>query len=104
MIPASFSSVVLPLSYGLTANLSKTTPFMRSQYGQVVPGTPSLNIAIIDFLARGGDDYPFRGKEFTAVGVSDQQAVARYIVDVLDGEITAALYPEGGEGRITRLN
>jgi len=66
----------------------------------VVPG-PSLNIATIDFLARGGDQYPYRGAPFTTIGVTYQQALSNYIVTPLDGEITAADYPEGGEGRIT---
>jgi 5'-nucleotidase len=36
--------------------------------GMVQPG-PALNVATIDFLARGGDQYPFRGAPFTSVGV-----------------------------------
>jgi 5'-nucleotidase len=68
--------------------------------GQVVEGDP-LNIATIDFLARGGDQYPFRGAPFVNVGVSYQQALRNYIVEALGGLITAADYPEGGEGRIT---
>jgi 5'-nucleotidase len=68
--------------------------------GAVVAG-PALNIATIDFLARGGDQYPYRGAPFTPVGQSYQQALANYIVDALGGAITAADYPEGGEGRIT---
>jgi hypothetical protein len=70
--------------------------------GVVVDGA-ALNIATIDFLARGGDQYPYRGAPFTNVGATYQQALANYIVDGLGGEITAADYPEGGEGRITRL-
>ncbi|HLV43531.1 MAG TPA: 5'-nucleotidase C-terminal domain-containing protein, partial [Aggregatilineales bacterium] len=71
--------------------------------GVVQPGDP-LAVATIDFLARGGDQYPFRGAAFTTVGVTYQQAVFNYIVDALGGAITAADYPEGGEGRITRIN
>ncbi|RZV40947.1 MAG: ExeM/NucH family extracellular endonuclease, partial [Acidimicrobiia bacterium] len=70
--------------------------------GMVVPGDP-ITIATIDFLARGGDQYPYNGAPFTSVGVTYQQAVANYIVDGLGGAITAADYPEGGEGRITTL-
>jgi 5'-nucleotidase len=70
--------------------------------GAVVAGDP-LTIATIDFLARGGDQYPYRGAPFTSVGVSYQQALANYITDGLGGTITAADYPEGGEGRITAL-
>jgi 5'-nucleotidase len=90
------------------------TPGTRIQYvelddgpvivigGAVVPG-PDLTVATIDFLARGGDEYPYRGAPFTALGVTYQQAVANYIVDGLGGLITAADYPVGGEGRITEL-
>jgi 2',3'-cyclic-nucleotide 2'-phosphodiesterase (5'-nucleotidase family) len=68
--------------------------------GAVVPG-PAVTVATIDFLARGGDKYPFGGAEFTTVGVTYQQALANYLTDALAGEVTAADYPEGGEGRIT---
>jgi len=70
---------------------------------QVVPGAPAISIATIDFLARGGDQYPYRGTNFTPVGTSYQQALANYITDNLGGIVTAADYPEGGEGRITTL-
>lgn len=70
--------------------------------GVVQPG-PALNIATIDFLARGGDQYPYRGAPFSSVGVSYQQALANYIVDALNGLISAADYPEGGADRITVL-
>ena len=45
--------------------------------------------------------YPFRGAPFTTLGVVYQQALFNYIVDGLGGVISAAQYPEGGEGRIT---
>ncbi len=75
--------------------------------GAVVAG-PDLTIAITDFLARGGDQYPFRGAPFTNVGVSYQQALFNYIVGAtgdgaLGGLISAADYPEGGEGRNSEL-
>jgi len=68
--------------------------------GAVVAGA-DLNIATIDFLARGGDQYPYRGTPFISLGVSYQQALRDYIVEALTGVIGAADYPEGGEGRIT---
>ena len=68
--------------------------------GAVVVG-PALNVATIDFLARGGDQYPFRGAPFVTLGGTYQQALQGYIEDALGGLITAAGYPEGGEGRIT---
>lgn len=70
--------------------------------GSVIPG-PDLTVATIDFLARSGDQYPFRGLPFTTVGVTYQQSLRNYIEFGLGGIITAAEYPEGGEGRITRL-
>jgi 5'-nucleotidase len=70
--------------------------------GAVVVG-PDLTIATIDFLAKGGDQYPFRGAPFTTVGFTYQQALSNYIVNGLGGLISAADYPEGGEGRITEL-
>ncbi|NEQ54830.1 MAG: T9SS type A sorting domain-containing protein, partial [Leptolyngbya sp. SIO3F4] len=73
--------------------------------GTVVDGAPSVNIAIADFSARGGDQYPFRDATFTPLGVSYQQALFNFITtDSVDGGlgglITAAAYPEGGENRI----
>lgn len=70
--------------------------------GAVVDG-PAVAIATNDFSARGGDQYPFRGLPFTTVGVTYQQALSNYIEGPLAGLITAADYPEGGEGRITQL-
>lgn len=70
--------------------------------GAVADG-PALNIATIDFLARGGDQYPYRGAPFTNIGATYQQALANYIELGLDGLISAVDYPEGGEGRIVEL-
>ncbi len=72
--------------------------------GVVMPGAPALTVATIDFLARGGDQYPFRDAPFTMVGVTYQQALSDYITEALAGAITAIDYPEGGEGRIVRFN
>ncbi|ACK64907.1 5'-Nucleotidase domain protein [Rippkaea orientalis PCC 8801] len=71
--------------------------------GTVVAGAPNLNIATIDFLARGGDQYPLRGASFTNLGVSYQQALANYITQELQGQILASQYPEGGSGRILEI-
>ncbi len=73
------------------------------QDGAVVEGAPTVNIATIDFLARGGDQYPFRDARFRSLGTSYQQALSNYIVEALGGTISAAQYPEGGEGRLTAL-
>jgi hypothetical protein len=69
----------------------------------VIPG-PALNVASIDFLARGGDQYPFGEVPFTSVGQSYQQAVSNYIRSLPGEVVTAADYPEGGEGRVTRFD
>ena len=60
--------------------------------GQVVDG-PSIDVATIDFLARGGDQYPFIGLPFTTLGLTYQQALAEYLTVGLSGLITAAQYP-----------
>ncbi|MCW5756826.1 MAG: 5'-nucleotidase C-terminal domain-containing protein [Phycisphaeraceae bacterium] len=70
--------------------------------GEVVPGAPAIDVAIVDFLARGGDFYPFRGLPFTNLGQSYQQSLASMIEGTLMGMITADAYPEGGEGRIVQ--
>ena len=94
-------NVMTPGTRVVEATLDDGTPIISG--GGVVPGD-DLTIATIDFLARGGDAYPFRGAAFTNLAASYQQALATYIEDGLGGLITAADYPEGGEGRITRLN
>ena len=75
------------------------------QGGAVVLGAPDVTIATIDFLAKGGDQYPYRGAPFTTLGATYQQALANYIRDPagLNGTISAADYPFGGEGRITEV-
>lgn len=78
--------------------LNDGTPIVLG--GQVVPGAPSVNIATIDFLLRGGDQFPFRGAPFVNLGVSYQQSLTNYITEFLAGDISAQEYPEGGEGRI----
>jgi 5'-nucleotidase/UDP-sugar diphosphatase len=70
------------------------------QDGTIAESARPLAIATIDFLARGGDQYPYRGKPFTTLGVSYQQALANFIEEGLEGVISAADYPEGGAGRI----
>jgi 5'-nucleotidase len=66
--------------------------------GKVLTTKPTVNITIVDFLARGGDQYPFRDLPFTVLGTSYQQALQNYLENIKT--VTAADYPEGGEGRI----
>lgn len=70
--------------------------------GQLVAGPPVV-LATIDFLANGGDCYPLGDLEFTRLGLSYQASLADYISTNLGGQISAADYPEGGEGRIVAL-
>ena len=72
--------------------------------GVVVNPKQTIPAATIDFLCRGGDEYPLAGLSFESIGVSYQQALFNYIVSPsgLAGAITAADYPEGGEGRIVK--
>lgn len=72
--------------------------------GAVADGAPDVTFVTIDFLARGGDQYPFPDFDtFTTVGTTYQQSLRNYIVDGLGGVVSAEDYPEGGEGRITFL-
>ena len=71
--------------------------------GAVVSSAPAVTIAVTTFLATGGDQYPFRGAPFTNLGLTSQQTLFNYIVHTLSGHISAADYPEPGEGRITKL-
>jgi 5'-nucleotidase len=68
--------------------------------GAVVAGAPTLNIAIADFLARGGDQYPFRGAPFTTLGITYDLALNEYVQHALGGVVTVLDYPGGGENRV----
>jgi 5'-nucleotidase len=92
--------ITVPGSRVVAVTLDNSTSIVSS--GAVVPG-PDLTVATIDFLARGGDGYHFNDAPFTVIGVSYQQALANYLMGPLGGSITAAQYPEGGEGRIIQL-
>lgn len=70
--------------------------------GYIMTGDP-VTVAIVDFSAKGGDQYPFRGASFTTIGVTYQQALSNYIQTELNGNISAAAYPEGGMGRTVEL-
>lgn len=71
--------------------------------GAVVAGAPAVNIAIVDFLARGGDQYPFRGAPFTTLGVTYDLALREYVDSALGGFVSVLDYPAGGEGRVLAL-
>jgi 5'-nucleotidase/UDP-sugar diphosphatase len=74
--------------------------------GVVIDPSRTVSAATIDFLCRGGDEYPLNGLAFRTLGVSYQQALATFVAskDGLGGSILAADYPSGGEGRIVRYS
>lgn len=94
-------NVVTSGSRVVSATLDDGTSIIED--GAVVAGAPDITVATINFLARGGDQYPFRGADFVSLGITYQQALANYLVQVLNGVISAEDYPEGGEGRIMQL-
>lgn len=71
--------------------------------GAVVDGAPSISLVTLNFLANGGDQYLFGDGTRTHLGITDQQSLAAYITDGLNGTIGAAQYPEGGQARITAV-
>ncbi|MFV1883665.1 MAG: choice-of-anchor I family protein [Balneola sp.] len=84
-----------------TIILDDGTPIVLN--GQVVAEAPSVDLVTADFTARGGDQYPFRGKEFTTIGITYQQSFQIYLEDYLGGVVFASQYPASGEGRIIDL-
>ena len=69
----------------------------------VVDPSYTLAIATIEYLARGGDQYPFGDLPFINLYITYQDALGNYIRQGLDGVIKAVDYPESGKGRIARL-
>jgi len=69
--------------------------------GEPVIAGPTVYIATNNFTAGGGDGFDeFEGKDLIFTPFSYQQSLFEYITEGLNGLITAAQYPEGGEGRI----
>ena len=93
-------TILVPGSRVVEVTLDNGTSIVSG--GAVVAGA-DLTVATIDFLARGGDGYPFMDAPFTTVGVTYQQALANYLIGPLGGVISSSNYPEGGEGRIIAL-
>jgi 5'-nucleotidase len=105
MLIATDGTVLVPGTRVTEVTLDDGTVIVT---GGVVQAGTDLAVATIDFLARGGDQYPYGGAPFTVLGVSYQQALSNYIQAAaadggLDGLISAAQYPEGGADRITEL-
>lgn len=70
--------------------------------GAVVAGDP-ITVATINFLADGGDQYPFMGLPYTTLGVTYQQSLSAFVQGPLAGVISGADYPFDGAGRIVQL-
>jgi 5'-nucleotidase len=69
--------------------------------GRIAVNAPDVTFATIDFLANGGDGYPFvRGTAFVTP-VLQSEALRRYLAEDLKGHVDAARYPEGGSGRVS---
>ncbi len=73
--------------------------------GAVVSSAPSVSVATVDFLARGGDQYPFHDAEYVLLGTTYQQSLANYLSareedGGISSLITAAAYPSTGQRRI----
>lgn len=85
--------------------LEDGTPIVSG--GAIVAGAPDVSVATIDFLANGGDGYPFPTlglTEFSGAGSTYQQALEDFIVDGLGGVVSdGGAYAPGGEGRITEI-
>ncbi|MEQ8577459.1 MAG: choice-of-anchor I family protein [Balneola sp.] len=71
--------------------------------GEIAEGAPTVDLVTADFTARGGDQYPFRGKEFKTIGITYQQSLQIYLEDFLGEIVFASRYPMGGSGRIIDL-
>ncbi len=72
--------------------------------GALVEGvSPGVSVAIPNFLARGGDQYPFRGAPFTSLGTTYDLVLTEYVRDALGGFVSVLDYPGGGEGRVVAI-
>jgi 5'-nucleotidase len=74
--------------------------------GGVVQAGPDVTVATTDFLAKGGDCYPFAPVAYVPTTIAYQQALESFLTTPvtsggLGGLVSAADYPVGGEGRIT---
>jgi|GEM_PF-182668 len=94
--------ITVPGTRVLEAKLSDGTMIVEN--GFVAADAPSITVATIDFLAKGGDQYPYDELEFTTLGVTYQQALYNYISSAKLALIAKADYPEGGNARILNIN
>jgi len=83
-----------------TLSLADNTVIVKN--GFVVADAPGISVVTNQFIATGGDDYPFPDS-FIDLGFSEQEALTNYITTGLNGTVTAVQYPEGGNGRIAAV-
>ncbi|MDX1943418.1 MAG: esterase-like activity of phytase family protein [Saprospiraceae bacterium] len=83
--------------------LDDGTPIVQNY--QVVAGAPNVYIVTNNFTADGGDGFTTLATVGTRaiIGGSYQRALYEYLIDGINGVVTAAQYPVGGEGRIRKL-
>lgn len=99
-------NVITPGSRIVRLELDNGTMIVEN--GVVIPGA-DITIATLNFLANGGDQYPFRGLPFISLPVSYTEALIDYIDngnnnDSLNGVIDSTMYPINGLGRIIRFD
>lgn len=64
-----------------------------------------ISIATLDFVARGGDNSPFAGMEYTTLGFWYQDVFLDYVTTSLGAAlIKASLYPENPTARIAQVS
>ncbi len=68
--------------------------------GKIVVNAPSISIATTNFLASGGDQYPFGDTNFINLGITAQQALQTYLQQGLQGQIPGSQYPLESRDRI----
>jgi len=91
-------NVLTPGERVRSVTLNDGTEIVRN--GVVLSGA-TISVATHDFVARGGDQYPFRGLPIRIMaGLTYQEALALYLVENLGNVITGKDYPERGSGRI----
>lgn len=68
--------------------------------GQVVDSSRRVPFATIDFLATGGDGYPFGADSFVVAPIAQHQFLRDYISSGLDSIVDSTRYPLAFSGRV----
>ena len=83
--------------------LADGTVIFDHDAGGLQPAAAAVDLAVVtnSFTAAGGDGFEvLAAAPFADLGATYEQPLVRFVAEALDGRITAAAYPEGGEGRI----